>query len=224
MSISENIERLNAEITAVCERADRELSEITLIAASKYADADGIRQAYDAGLRDFGENRVQEALHKMGALPDDIRWHMIGHLQRNKVTKVVGRFDSIHSVDSPRLAEKINQVAGDCGLIQSVMLEVNVAGEESKYGLDVEVTEKLAQEVVKMENLKLTGLMTMAPLTDDQELIRGIFRSLRKLRDNLSDLLGIPLPHLSMGMTNDWQIAIEEGATHLRIGSAIFVE
>lgn len=223
MSIRENIERLCGEIAAECARAGRELSEITTVAASKYADADGIREAYDAGLRDFGENRIQEALAKMESLPDDINWHFIGHLQRNKVTKVVGKFGLIHSVDSLRLAEKINQVAGDRELIQRVMLEINISGEETKFGLDSHGIEELAAGVSTMANIELTGLMTMAPFTADESVVRGVFRALRELRDTLSEKIGKPLPNLSMGMTNDWRIAVAEGATHLRIGSAIFI-
>ncbi|RKZ31636.1 YggS family pyridoxal phosphate-dependent enzyme [bacterium] len=223
MSIKENIERLRDEITDECARAGRNVSEITVVAASKYADAGGIREAYDAGLRDFGENRVQEALAKMESLPADINWHFIGHLQRNKATKVVGEFDIIHSVDSLRLAEKINQVARDRELIQRVMLEINISGEESKFGLDSRNAEELAAGVSAMPNIELTGLMTIAPFTTDETVIRAVFRGLRELRDKLSGKLGKPLPNLSMGMTNDWRIAIAEGATHLRIGSAIFI-
>jgi len=223
MSIKENIERLRDEITDECARAGRNVSEITVVAASKYADAGGIREAYNAGLRDFGENRVQEALAKMESLPADINWHFIGHLQRNKATKVVGEFDIIHSVDSLRLAEKINQVARDRELIQRVMLEINISGEESKFGLDSRNAEELAAGVSAMPNIELTGLMTIAPFTTDETVIRAVFRGLRELRDKLSGKLGKPLPNLSMGMTNDWRIAIAEGATHLRIGSAIFI-
>jgi len=223
MSIKENIERLRDEITDECARAGRNVSEITVVAASKYADAGGIREAYDAGLRDFGENRVQEALAKMESLPADINWHFIGHLQRNKATKVVGEFDIIHSVDSLRLAEKINQVGRDRELIQRVMLEINISGEESKFGLDSRNAEELAAGVSAMPNIELTGLMTIAPFTTDETVIRAVFRGLRELRDKLSGKLGKPLPNLSMGMTNDWRIAIAEGATHLRIGSAIFI-
>jgi len=223
MSIKENIEKLRGEIAFECERNGRTPDEITLVAASKYADVDGIQQAYDTGIRNFGENRIQEAIAKMAHLPKDIRWHMIGHLQRNKVTKTVGSFVSIHSVDSIRLAEKIEYVANRMKLLQPLMLEVNLSGEESKFGVESDSTIQIARILATMNHIDFNGLMTVAPYTDNDEAIQRIFSSLRRLRDRISNELNIELPHLSMGMTNDWRIAIAEGATHLRIGSAIFV-
>ncbi len=222
MGIAENIERLREEIALECERAGRDIYEITLVGASKYTDSAGIEEAHAAGLRDFGENRVQEALVKIEASPDDIIWHMIGHLQRNKVTSVVGNFEFIHSVDSIRLAEKIDQVAKDKGLIQKIMLEINIGGEESKFGVETGEADPLISSVVTLENVRLTGFMTMAPFVEDDAIIRGVFSGLRRLRDRIAEKYGVAIPFLSMGMTHDWRIAIQEGATHLRIGSAIF--
>jgi len=222
MTIIDNVKKLREEIASVCSRAGRDESEITVVAASKYVGAEGILEAHEAGIKHFGENRVQDALDKIEKCPDGITWHFIGHLQRNKVTKVVGNFEFIHSVDSFRLAEKIQQVAEDNDIVQKIMLEVNISGEDSKFGLESDVVMKLVEEVISQNNLHLTGLMTMAPFTDDEAQIRPVFRGLRRLRDDIETRFDKKLPNLSMGMTNDWQIAIEESATHLRIGSAIF--
>jgi len=222
MTIIENVKNLREEIADVCSRAGRNESDITIVAASKYVGAEGILEAHEAGIQHFGENRVQDALDKIEKCPDSITWHFIGHLQRNKVTKVVGNFEFIHSVDSFRLAEKIQQVAEDNNIVQKIMLEVNISGEYSKFGLESDVVMKLVEEVISQKNLRLTGLMTMAPFTDDETQVRPVFRGLRRLRDDIEIRFDKKLPNLSMGMTNDWRIAIEEGATHLRIGSAIF--
>ena len=222
MSIIENVKKLQEDISRVCDEEGRDRGEITLVAASKYVGADGIREAYDAGIRHFGENRVGDALEKMESLPEDITWHMIGHLQRNKVTKVIGNFAMIQSVDSPRLARKIEGVAGRRDLVQDILMEVNVSGEESKYGLEPDAALSLLEKIVEMPHLNLRGLMTMAPLTEDMELVSRVFGDLARLRDEMEERLGRELPYLSMGMTNDWPVAIARGATHLRIGSAIF--
>ncbi len=222
MTIIENVKNLREEIADVCSRAGRNESDITIVAASKYVGAEGILEAHEAGIRHFGENRVQDALDKIEKCPDGITWHFIGHLQRNKVTKVVGNFEFIHSVDSFRLAEKIQQVAEDNDIVQKIMLEVNISGEDSKFGLESDVVMKLVDEVISQSNVELTGLMTMAPFTDDEAQIRPVFRGLRRLRDDIEIRFDKKLPNLSMGMTNDWRVAIEEGATHLRVGSAIF--
>jgi len=222
MSIKNNIDRLRSEIAEVCARIGRNPAEIIVVAASKYVGADGVIEAREAGLENFGENRVQDALDKIEACPDDLHWHFIGHLQRNKVTKVVGVFENIHSVDSDRLAMKIDQIAREYGIIQNIMIEVNLSDEESKFGLETEEVSKLAERILALDNIRLTGFMTMAPFVDDEEIIRNVFRGLRRLRDDLQSRFGTEIPFLSMGMTNDWRIAIEEGATHLRIGSAIF--
>ena len=222
MSIYNNTKRIFEEIELSCEKAGRNPQEITLVAASKYSDAAGIREAFDAGIRHFGENRVQAALEKMSTLPEEIHWHMIGHLQKNKVAKVVGRFELIHSVDSAKLAEHIDRVAAERKIVQRIMLEVNTAGEESKFGLAPAELGDVVGSIVPMENIELVGFMTMAPFTDDEGIIRDAFGKLRRLRDRMEKTFERRFPFLSMGMTNDWRIAIEEGATHLRIGSAIF--
>ncbi len=224
MGIKENIEALNSEIAKHCDSCGRNPNEIVLVAASKYVDAGGVAEAYSAGLRNFGENRIQDALTKMDGLPEDISWHMIGHLQGNKAAKAVGAFDLIHSVDSRELADRIADIASERGIVQSILLEVNVSGEDSKFGFNVEGARACFSEIYREKSLNLLGFMTMAPLTGDEAAIRATFRGLRELRDLLQSENGIVIPVLSMGMTNDWRIAIEEGATHLRIGSAIFLE
>jgi len=222
MSIKDNLKYLIEEIESECDKIGRDSNDITLVAASKYVDYRGIQQAYDAGLKDFGENRVIDALDKIENLPDDIHWHFIGHLQRNKATKVIGNFELIHSVDSIRLADKIEQVATDKDLCQNIMLEVNVSGEETKFGAGQKKAFEIVEHILNLPHVKITGLMTMAPFTDDEEVIRDVFRNTRKLRENIKSEFDIKLPYLSMGMTNDWRIANQELATHLRIGSAIF--
>lgn len=224
MSIKDNVKKLRNEISEHCDRVGRDPNEITLVAASKYVGSEGIKEAYEAGIRYFGENRVQDALVKIEECPEDIHWHFIGHLQRNKVTKVIGNFELIHSVDSERLAKKIQQVASDNEVVQKIMLEVNISGEESKYGLESDAVFKLVDKIIGFENARLTGLMTMAPFVEEVMLIRPVFRGLKRLHREIQERFDKELPYLSMGMTNDWRIAIEEGATHLRIGSAIFKE
>ncbi|MCK5832995.1 YggS family pyridoxal phosphate-dependent enzyme [bacterium] len=222
MTIKSNIEKLGKKIAAQCANCGRNPEEITLIAASKYVDAGGVEEAYSAGLRHFGENKVKDALIKIEALPKDIIWHMFGHLQSNKVTKTVGAFDLIHSIDSLELAERIDRVASERNILQKILIEVNVSAEESKFGFDAIKASSNISRILQLENISLQGFMTMAPFTDDEHSIRNAFQKLKQLRDNISSKMGNELPILSMGMTNDWNIAIEEGATHLRIGSAIF--
>lgn len=223
MSIRENTTRLNAQIADHCKKCGRDFGELVIIAASKYTDAIGIQEAYDAGLRNFGENRIQDAIVKMQSLPEEISWHMIGHLQSNKVAKAVGAFELIHSVDSEELAIKISRTAAELGVIQSILLEVNTSGELSKFGLSIPSAKDCFRKIFGLGNLNLLGFMTMAALSEDEREIRASFRALRVLRNELQDELGIVIPVLSMGMTNDWRIAVEEGATHLRIGSAFFL-
>lgn len=190
----------------------REMSdEVTLVAVTKTATVDQIMEVYDAGHRDFGENRLQDALPKMLQLPEDIHWHFIGHLQTNKVAKVVSYFDKIHSVDSIHLAEKIASQE----IKRPVLLEVNVSGEESKHGFSTDELLRQFDSIQRLD-LQVEGLMTMAPFDAEESVVRNCFRRLRELRDQLG------LKELSMGMTQDWRIAIEEGATFVRIGSAIF--
>ena len=179
----------------------------------------------EAGARDFGESRVQDALAKMAEVPEaDIRWHMIGRLQTNKAAKVVGRFALVHSVDSLRLAQALSRAASSAERVQDILIEVNVSGEGSKAGVGVEDAERMVEQIQALPAIRVTGLMTMAPLSDDPEKSRPCFAGLRELRDRISSSLRIPLPHLSMGMSQDFEVAIEEGADIVRVGSALFQE
>lgn len=204
----------------------RRPDEITLIAVSKNHPVSSIEKTYQSGARDFGESRIQEALGKIPFLPSDCRWHLIGSLQTNKVGKAVAAFQLIHSVDSTALARKISQVSEARGMTASVLLQVNTSGERTKHGLSAEEWENALAEVIQLPHLQIEGLMTMAPLTEDQQLIRHCFRTLRLLRDRWRNRMKDPdsFQHLSMGMSHDYLIAIEEGATLLRIGTAIFGE
>ena len=216
MDIEANIQEIQRCITQACERSHRSPSEITLVAVTKTIDAQAIRAAFDCGIRDFGENRVQEAEGKIGQLSDlgsDVTWHMIGHLQSNKAGMAVELFDIIHSVDSVRLAAVLNQQAPKA---LPVLLQVNISGEASKSGFVVEQVADAVDEIRQLPKLKVAGLMTIAPLVADPEEVRPVFRELCGIRDSLG------LEHLSMGMTDDFEVAIEEGATMLRVGRAIF--
>ncbi|HEX75810.1 MAG TPA: YggS family pyridoxal phosphate-dependent enzyme [Dehalococcoidia bacterium] len=216
MDIEANIQELQRRITQACERSHRLPSDITMVAVAKGFPASAVKAAFDCGVRDFGENRVQEAERKIGQLPDlkaDVTWHMVGHLQSNKAKAAVELFDIIHSVDSTRLAGILNRRAQ--GTLP-VLLEVNVSGEATKSGFAVEEVVEAVEEVRRLPNLELNGLMTIAPLAANPEEVRPVFRKLRELQYSLG------LEHLSMGMTDDFEVAIEEGATILRIGRAIF--
>jgi pyridoxal phosphate enzyme (YggS family) len=214
--ISANTRRVQARIAAACERVARPSDAVTLIAVSKTRSVPDIEAAHLGGVRDFGENRVQEALPKIDALREhatDATWHLIGNLQRNKVGAAISRFDILHTVDSERLAEAIS---GRAEAPIRVLIEVNVAGEASKHGVAPEDVSALAGRMARMPNIELLGLMTVAPRADDPEDIRPVFRKLREIRD------GLGLRELSMGMTDDFEVAIEEGATMVRVGRAIF--
>lgn len=231
--LRDNVERVRARIAAAAERAGRDPSEIELVAVTKTVPAHRVRAAWELGLMDFGENRVQEAVEKIPlAFPEEAeterprpRWHMIGHLQRNKVKYVIPLFDLIHSVDSVRLAKEIDKRAGAAGRVMPVLLEVNVAGEASKFGFGPEAVAGVVPKIARLEHVEIQGLMTVAPLADDPEEARPWFRRLRQLRDELADQFSeIDWRHLSMGMTDDYAVAVEEGATLVRIGRAIFGE
>lgn len=214
--LSERLKKLKDQIFDACRRSNRDPSEITLIAVTKYATLETIREAYNLGLRSFGESRIPTALEKMAQLPSDIDWHFIGHLQSNKVAKAIGRFAFVHSVDSLDLAKKISSASTQQGCNTAVLLQVNTSGESSKQGFTPDTCREQFLELSQLPGISLQGLMTMAPLTDDANLIRACFSRLRDLRDELK------LRHLSMGMSQDFPIAIEEGATLLRIGSSLF--
>lgn len=224
--ISKAFKQLKINIARISEACGRNPEEIQLVAVSKTYPAELILEAYEAGCRDFGENRIQEVLQKIPLLPSDIRWHFIGTLQANKVNKGVGAFHLIHSVDSLELAYKISAVSQKREIVTPILLEVNTSGEENKHGLSKEVWLRCLKEIDQLPNIYLKGLMTMAPLTDDQDRIRDCFRSLRQLREAFKIQLKNPaqFKELSMGMSHDYEIAIQEGATLLRIGTALFGE
>ncbi len=224
--IAANIERVRATIAESARRVGRSPEEITLVAVSKTMPVEKVKIAYNVGVTDFGENRVQEALPKIAEFhPAGMRWHMIGHLQSNKAGKVVGAFDSVQSVDSVHLAQVLNRHAASRGLRLPILLQVNVSGEESKEGMPLEEAPEIARQIVTLPALEVQGLMTIAPLVKNPEEVRPVFRGLRLLRDQLQEELPqCTWHHLSMGMTDDYRIAIEEGATIVRIGRAIFGE
>ena len=219
---SRSVDLLN-HIASVASRAGRDFSEIRVIAVSKTQPESAIIEALRSGLTHFGENKVQEARGKIESIGRGV-WHLIGHLQGNKVKDAVRLFDSIDSVDRLDLAEEINHRADALGKTQNVLLQVNVAGESTKFGCAPEAAHSLAEAINGMPRLALNGLMTIAPYSPDPEKSRPHFAALRKLRDQLETDTGLKLPVLSMGMSGDYEVAIEEGATHLRIGTALFGE
>ena len=224
--VIENLKKVEDKITAACLRAGRAREDVTLIAVSKTKPESMVEEAYSVGQRDFGENKVQEICRKIEVLPQDIRWHMIGHLQRNKVRQVVGKACMIHSVDSLRLAEAISQEAVKQDSIVPVLIEVNVAQEESKFGVTAEETIALIEAAAKLPHISIRGLMTIAPFVEDPEENRPIFRKLKQLSVDIAakNINNVTMSVLSMGMTNDYEVAIEEGATMVRVGTGIFGE
>lgn len=211
-------------ILNACDRSGRNPEEVTLIAVSKTKPVEMLQEVYNEGIRDFGENYVQELADKIEIMPKDIRWHMIGHLQRNKVKYLVGKVACIHSVDSLRLAEVINERSIKLGVVTKIMAEVNIAGEESKFGFTRDEVFDFAEKVSTMEGVKLVGLMTSAPYVNDPEENRQYFREMKSLSVDINEknINNINITELSMGMTNDYIVAVEEGATHVRVGTAIF--
>lgn len=226
MGVCDNYKRVEEKVQRACERAGRKREEVTLIAVSKTKPLSMIEELLPLGVRDFGENKVQELTAKAEVLSKDIRWHMIGHLQRNKVKYVVDKACMIHSVDSFRLAEEISKEAEKKGVEVPILLEVNVAGEESKFGIRPEETEELARQIALLPNLHIQGLMTIAPYVENPENNRQIFRNLRNLSVDIErkKFDNVTMSVLSMGMTGDYEVAIEEGATHVRVGTGIFGE
>lgn len=222
--ISENLRDINENIEKACKNAGRSTDSVHLIAVSKTKPVEMLKEAYDLGCRIFGENRVQELQEKMPALPDDIKWHMIGHLQTNKIKYIIGKVALIHSVDTLHLAEAINKEASKNNCIQDVLIEINVAGESSKFGTaDMDVNKQLIKDVSALKNIRLKGLMTVAPYTDDPEDNRVYFKALKQLSEDMREYFdGEPV--LSMGMTGDYMVAIEEGATYVRVGTGLFGE
>ena len=219
-SIEANLHAIRQAITRSAERTGRDPGEVVLVAVTKTVPVERIREAIGLGLSRLGENRVQEALPKIEEIgPADLDWHLIGHLQTNKIKFIEGRFRMVQSVDSLGLAEALDQRLESA---LDVLIEVNVAEEPQKTGAVPADLPALARRVQEARHLRLRGLMTVAPMADDGEQVRPVFRELRSLRDSTSQQLGVPLPVLSMGMTDDYPIAIEEGATMLRLGRALF--
>lgn len=222
--LKKNIDEVTERIKQKCLDSDRNISEITLVTVSKLNHVEAIKEAVALGLSDFGENKAQELKQKFDQFSGNINWHFIGHLQSNKVKDVVPLTYLIHSVDSIKLVNEINKRAGNINKLQNILLEVKTSDEDSKYGIqNFEELLKLTEHCQTLPNTKLLGLMTMAPYTNDESVIRKSFKKLAKFKDDLGNK-GFPLEHLSMGMTSDFEIAIEEGATILRIGTAIFGE
>jgi PLP dependent protein len=245
MSLADNIERVQKRIAHACARVGRDPSEVTLVAVSKTFPAEIVAEAYRLGLRHFGENRIEEAREKIPnikyqisnlksdlRLPtSDLHWHLVGHLQSRKAQEAVALFDMIHSVDSVKLAEKLSRLCSEAGRVMPILLECNISGEESKYGFPVTTAVDRARWLADMEailrlpGVRVEGLMTVAPIVPNAQDTRPVFRALRKLRDELVGRFPqTDWQHISMGMTDDFEIAIEEGATLVRIGRAIFGE
>lgn len=224
--LKEHLAKVQENIRIACQKAGREPSEVTLIAVSKTKPVSMLETVYRTGVREFGENKVQELVDKYEALPEDIHWHMIGHLQRNKVKYIVDKACLIHSVDSLRLAEEISHVALLKQVQARVLVEVNIAGEESKFGMTTEETVSLVSTIAALPGIHVEGLMTIAPFVEDPEENRMYFRKMKELSVDIShkNIDNVCMDILSMGMTGDYMVAIEEGATMVRVGTGIFGE
>ena len=224
--LKENLANVEKNIEQACKNAGRSRDEVTLIAVSKTKPVEMLQEIYDENIRDFGENKVQELCSKMEQLPSDIRWHMIGHLQRNKGKYIVGKVELIHSVDTYRLAEEINIQAKKQNVIVPILVEVNIAHEESKFGISAEDAILLVEEISKLENIRIKGLMTIAPYVENPEDNRLYFRKIKQLSVDITNknIDNVFMEILSMGMTGDYMVAIEEGATMVRVGTGIFGE
>jgi pyridoxal phosphate enzyme (YggS family) len=222
MLIRDKLCVVKSKIVAAATRSGRNSDQIELIAVTKTFSPETIHEAVEAGQNLFGENRVQELMAKVPVLPPDVRWHLIGHLQSNKVRKVLPVVEAIHSVDSLDLAGNIHRIAGELGVVSQIYLEVNVSGEASKYGFEPARLEADLEELLALDRLNVVGLMTVPPIGESGEESRRYFAALRELRDRLETRSGKRLPGLSMGMSGDYETAVEEGATIIRVGSAIF--
>lgn len=220
----ENYNNVNDRVKASCKKTSRSEDDVTLIAVSKTKPAEDIKTLYDYGVRDFGENKVQELTEKYEVLPKDIRWHLIGHLQTNKVKYIVDKVYLIHSVDSVRLAEQIEKEAAKKNVIVNILIQVNVAGEDTKFGLDTDDTIKNVETISKFPHVRIKGLMTIAPFVSDGEDNRKYFNELKQLSVDIQkkNIDNVSMDMLSMGMSGDFETAIEEGATLVRVGTSIF--
>ena len=224
--VKENLSIVEQNIQKACARSGRDRSEVQLIAVSKTKPVEMLKEAYDCQIRDFGENKPQEIREKFPQLPEDIRWHMIGPLQRNKIKYIIDKVCMIHSIESVRLAEAVSEEAAKHGRVIPVLVEVNMAGEETKFGIRPEETEDFIREISLLPNIQVNGLMTIAPYTENAEDNRIYFRNLKKLYVDIKEknIDNVVMSNLSMGMTGDYEVAIEEGATMVRVGTGIFGE
>ena len=222
--ISTRLDEIRSRIATAAGKAGREPESVGLVAVSKTHPAEAVREALEAGQTVFGENRVQELLTKAPFLPGAVRWHLIGHLQKNKIRKVLPAVELIHGVDTVELAQEIDRIGAELGLFPRVLLEVNVSGEGTKFGFKPETLRREMAELLALPRVQVEGLMTIAPYADEAEAARPFFIRLRELRDEISTQSATPLPTLSMGMSGDFEVAIEEGSTLVRVGTAIFGE
>ena len=215
--IKENLERIKTQIAPYNSR---------IVAVTKYFDETKLVEYYNLGIREFGENRVQDALEKMDKLPVEVlknsKFHLIGHLQSNKVKLAVGKFDLIHSVDSLKLAQRISEEAEKKGIIQKVLIQINNAKEEAKFGFDPDEIKTCFAELIKLKHIEVAGLMNIAPLCEDKEVLRQLFRKIKHLKDELESEYKVELKEISMGMSNDYEVALEEGSTIIRLGRILF--
>jgi len=220
--IADNLKRVRERIESACARVGRGPGSVTLVGVTKTHGADVVSAAIRAGVTDVGENRIQEFLDKRDAVEGECRWHLIGTLQRNKARRAMNQFALIHSVDRLKLAETLSRLGAEGDITSRILLEVNMSREETKHGFaPAEVPDAVAK-ISELPNLELRGLMTIGPLTDDMTRVRRAFQSLFRLREKISESSGLDMPHLSMGMTDDFEIAIEEGATIIRVGRVLF--
>lgn len=224
--LKENYRNVQENIQRACEKVNRSVDEVTLISVSKTKPLSMLQEAYDCGAREYGENKVQEMTEKEGQLPKDIHWHMIGHLQTNKVKYIAPYVHLIHSVDSLKLAQEINRQGEKCNRSIPILIEVNIAEEESKFGIKKDETISLVREISKLPHVAIKGLMTIAPFVDDPEENRVYFRGIKELSVDIANenIDNVRMDVLSMGMTGDYMVAIEEGATMVRVGTGIFGE
>ena len=222
--LKENLTHVQENIAQACKNAGRKREEVTLVAVSKTKPVSMLQEIYNCGVRDFGENKVQEICDKREEMPKDMKWHMIGHLQRNKVKYIIGDVALIHSVDTYRLAEEINIQAKKIKRIVPVLIQVNIAGEATKFGISREETLQLVTEISKLDSLRIKGLMTIAPFVENPEENRAYFREIKELSVDIAakNIDNVSIDILSMGLTGDYMVAIEEGATIVRVGTGIF--
>lgn len=222
--VAENLIQVQKNIEEACKKVNRDPDEVTLIAVSKTKPVEMLKEAYEAGARVFGENKVQEIVDKYDQMPSDVKWHLIGHLQRNKVKYIVDKVAMIHSVDSLRLAETIEKEAEKKNVVVPILIEVNVAEEESKFGLKPEEVLPFIEQIADFSHIQIKGLMTIAPYVENAEENREIFRELKKLSVDIAakNINNVTMSVLSMGMTGDYMVAVQEGATMVRVGTGIF--